>query len=274
MSPRPSLTSERGLLGPAGGGGGRAAGGGGACALSACRARSPPPTHTPCPFSHRALARRLLRQMRNPDWEDYRFEYSSLKFVQRADGRALELGRGATGVVKKVRARARVGLEFGRPCTCLTDCGHARSHAPQVVVDGVQTFAAKIVELPGPTAQRLFLKEVALLFRLRHKNVVAFTGVCTHEDTGILLMEVRVGGPARAGAPPRAWLTRAPPLPSPPPPPMHPPSTARGATSSPRSTAAIMASRSGGRTAGSGFCWTWRAGCTTSTTWCTSCTWT
>ena len=156
--------------------------------------------------------------MRNPDWEDYRFEYSSLKFVQRADGRALELGRGATGVVKKVRARARVGLEFGRPCTCLTDCGHARSHAPQVVVDGVQTFAAKIVELPGPTAQRLFLKEVALLFRLRHKNVVAFTGVCTHEDTGILLMEVRVGGPARAGAPPRAWLTRAPPLPSPPPP--------------------------------------------------------
>lgn len=58
-----------------------------------------------------------------------------------------------------------------------------------MLLDGVQQLAAKIIQLgDNPGAQASFMREASLLWRLRHRSIIALSGVCLVGSQAILLM--------------------------------------------------------------------------------------
>ncbi|GAB4820647.1 hypothetical protein N2152v2_007693 [Parachlorella kessleri] len=111
-----------------------------------------------------SLIEGLFVGARNETWEDLVIPTSKITFLTKPDGSYDELGRGASGVVYRV------------------------------LLNGVHPLAAKAIELGAShEAQRAFVKEVALLRRLRHTNVVAFGGIAIEKSRGYLLMELMFG---------------------------------------------------------------------------------
>lgn len=138
----------------------------------------------------------LARLPDDDNWTACIIDYSAIRFCREpATGALVELGRGAFSIVSRhacpagyllySKAHSAAGWHhhfFGVvwPTIFMFQVQITRAFRAQVykvLLDGVLPYAAKVLHLgDNPKAEEMFLKEAALLRRLRHRNIVGERG--------------------------------------------------------------------------------------------------